>query len=170
MAQDSPTSTAEPKPPKKKLSSKMLLVVIIVILIALFAWAEKNRRDAARELAVTNQQLEELRQSSSNENEETANQVRANIAALINIPTDPQPTVALINDIERLRESNEFFNKAENGDYLILTGNRAILYNLDRNIILDVAPFRITQTSPSPGTSPGELPEGTPEVLPTPAS
>lgn len=158
MTEDTSPKATKPSPakkvdvPKKKMSMTKILVVLVVLLIVLFVWAEKSRRDTAKQLEVTNEQLNELQQSTEGSAaEEEANKVRENIAALIDLPAQPQPTVAKINDIDRLREANEFFASAQNGDYLVLTGNRAILYNLERNIILDVAPFKIQQASPSPG-------------------
>jgi hypothetical protein len=138
------------------MGGKMLFIIVLIIAIAGFVWAERERRSAARELVQTSAQLEELKKSTENSSQETANRVRENVSKLMNIPTDPAPTVATISDIEKLKTSNAFFNPAENGDYLILTGNRAILYDLERNIILDVAPFQVTPStaSPSPTTRP----------------
>lgn len=156
-------TTAPPKPgitsPPKESRRAGTIVKIIFILLAIiaagaFVWAENARRGAVRQLEQTMAQFEELKNKTTQDSsQETANQVRANVAKLINIPLDPPPTVASISDIDKLKESNEFFAVAQNGDYLILTGNRAILYNLEKNIILDVAPFRVNSPSPSPATS-----------------
>ena len=70
-----------------------------------------------------------------------------NVAKLIHIPADPVPTVATISDVDKLRESNDFFTAASNGNFLVLTQSRAILYDLDKNIILDVAPFQANVSS-----------------------
>ncbi len=128
----------------------ILLIVAVVVAIGLFVWAENNRRNTARQLADTARQLEEVQQSSQQSGEQEADEVLERVKDLINISLDPRPTVAKINDIDRLKEANEFFGVAENGDYLILTGNRAILYDPDQNIVLDVAPFRINRETPSP--------------------
>lgn len=68
--------------------------------------------------------------------------------------------VATIVDIESLRAGNEFYAQADNGDHLVITRNRAILYDPDRNIIVDVVPVSIDQeeqnkqSSPSPSPTP----------------
>lgn len=138
------------KKKKKKSKTNLILVVIIIMAVALFIWAEQNRRDTAQKLEETSRQLREIQESSANNGEEVANEVLEKVSVLIDIPMDPRPTVATINDIDRLKEANKFFEVAKNGDYLILTGSRAVLYDPDRNIVLDVAPFMITKESPTP--------------------
>jgi hypothetical protein len=134
---------------------KIIFILLAIVAVGAFVWAENARRGAVRQLEQTMTEFEELKNKTTQDSsQETANQVRANVAKLINIPLDPPPTVAAISDIDKLKESNEFFAVAQNGDYLILTGNRAILYNLEKNIILDVAPFRVNSPSPSPADTP----------------
>lgn len=145
----------------------MLVVLAILVLLGLFVWAEKNRRQAAHELEATQKQLEELKKSTSGSGDAVAKEVLDKVSHLINIPIDPRPTVAKINDIEKLREANSFFNAAKNGDYLILTGSRAILYNPDKNIVIDVAPFKVNSESPTPSGSPTK---GKPTATPTPSA
>ena len=134
----------------KGVATNFVLVVIIIMTIGLFVWAEQNRRDTARRLEETSAQLKEMQDASQASGEDVANEVLEKVVLLIDIPMDPKPTVATINDIDRLKEANPFFEAAKNGDYLILTGNRAVLYDSERNIVLDVAPFVINGESPSP--------------------
>lgn len=61
----------------------------------------------------------------------------------ITLPTDVQPTVALIQDIDALKLRNSFYSVAKNGDYLIVTPSRAILYNAERDVILDIVPVQL---------------------------
>lgn len=124
--------------------------MIIVFAIGLFTWSEQSRRSAIQQLEDTIIQLEEIKATSQRSGEDVANEILEKVSELINIPLDPKPTVAKITDINRLKEANEFFGAAENDDYLILTGDRAILYDPDQNIVLDMAAFRINQESPSP--------------------
>lgn len=140
----------------------VIFAVIVIMLLVLFVWGEQKRRGTARQLEETNKQLEELKSSTGESSEAAANAVLEKVKALIDIPLDPRPTVATINDVEKLREANPFFNVAENGDYLILTGSRAIVYDPDRNIVLDVAPFQIRKEtgSPSPTAKPKASPTG----------
>lgn len=122
-----------------------LLFIGIIAAIGLFAWAETQRRDATRRLKETEQELEKIRQSTERRGTEVAQQVLESVRKLIDIPTDPEPTVATIVDVDALREASPFYNKAENGDHLIITETRAILYDPDRGIILDVVPVKINK-------------------------
>ena len=57
------------------------------------------------------------------------------------LPTDEEPTVATIIDVEALREENpEFYKDAQNDDQLIIFTKKAILYRDGEDIIINVAP------------------------------
>ncbi len=178
-----PGKTAQAKKPKRKRGIfNKLLILGVVIAIALFAWAEQQRRTTERRLLETEQQLEEIRSSTTQNGQEVANRVLEKVRTHINIPEDPEPTVATIVDIERLRESSPFYEKAENGDHLIITTERAILYDPNNDVVLDVVPVQINQATPSPEVegdentpplNPGESPSPesslAPEVTESPA-
>ncbi|MBT4119868.1 MAG: hypothetical protein HOE29_03035, partial [Candidatus Peribacter sp.] len=61
----------------------------------------------------------------------------------MDIPEDIEPTVATIVDVEILKEKNPFYAKAENGDHLIVTPTRAILYSSKTKKIIDVVPVQL---------------------------
>lgn len=130
----------------------LLLLVAIIGLGYMFYRAEGARRTAENELQQTASQLEELRNSTQNSGAQVAEEVLSKLRNHMEVPTDPAPTVATITNIEQLRESNEFYQVAENGDHLVITEKRAILYDADRDIILDVVPVRINQATPAPST------------------
>ena len=171
MADDTSASINQPK--RRRFKLNFLLIGGILLAAALFVWAERERRDVKEQLTQTEQHLEEVRQSTDRGGQELAQEVLGKVQTHIDIVTDPQPTVATIVDINRLREVNEFYQKADNGDHLIITQNRAILYDPDRNVILDVVPVRINDASPSPdgspNTSPGTSPRPSPQST-TPTS
>jgi len=74
------------------------------------------------------------------------------VAALINVPTDEQPSVATVSDKEQLVDQ-PFFKDAENGDVLVIytDAKKAILYRESANRIIEVAPIAIDATA---GTEP----------------
>jgi len=146
-----------------------LLFIGIIAAVGMFAWAEMQRRDAIGRLKETEQELEKIRQSTERRGTEVAQQVLESVRKLIDIPTDPEPTVATIVDVDALREASPFYNKAENGDHLIITETRAILYDPDRGIILDVVPVKINkeqQQQIPEGGSPAASPVGQPTEQP----
>lgn len=148
----------------------VILIIGIIAAVALFAWAEQKRRSVAKELEQTSQQLEEIRKSTRRSGEEVAKEVLAKVRAHIDVPADPEPTVATIIDVNKLRETSEFYLKADNGDHLIITANRAILYDPDRDLVIDVVPVRLDPSAtPIPAAS---TPQGqnTAPASPAPSS
>ena len=86
------------------------------------------------------------------QNREKAKEIVERVRRFIMIPADLEPTVALIVDVNALRARNAFYNKAQNGDYLIITSERAILFSPTKNIILDVVPVQIQPAAQQPQT------------------
>jgi type II secretory pathway pseudopilin PulG len=148
------SSVAPPKPRRKSSLPTLILIIGILATTGLFVWAEMQRRAVKDQLEATSQELAEIRRSTEQSGEEAARQVLEQLRRHIDIPTDPAPTVATIIDVDRLRETNEFYNQAQNGHHLIITDKRAILYDSERDILIDVVPVQINPASPEP--SPGE--------------
>ncbi|MDA1169309.1 MAG: hypothetical protein O3A36_03150 [bacterium] len=166
-------SVTEPKKKSRKHGRSrffnIVLLIAIIVVAGLFVRAEKQRRSIEENLEKTSQELEELKKSTENSGQEAANKVLQKVRALIDIPGEPAPTVATITDVETLRKSNDFYNKANNGDTLIITANRAILYNAEKNIIIDVVPVEINadakaSASPSPKVSPSPVSTTSPSL------
>lgn len=166
MQQEPSTTPTKPKGkdsniPKKKKRRRggflnLLLFIGIIGAVALFFWAEQQRRDALGRLKETEQQLNEIKKSTEQSGELIADETLKKVRNHIEIPEEQQPTVATIVDVERLRETSEFYNKAENGDNLVLTENRAILYDPDRDIIIDVVPVVLDQQQDQQQNQEGE--------------
>lgn len=157
------TSTTPTRPKKATTSTgrrkrrrggfNLLLFIGIIGAVALFFWAEQQRRDALSQLKETQAQLEEIRESTERSGQQVADEVLSKLREHIDIPSDPQPTVATIIDVDRLRETSDFYKTAKNGDNLILTENRAILFDSERNIIIDVVPIVLNpEDTPEEGT------------------
>lgn len=146
----------------------ILLLIIILIAVGLFVWAEKQRRDVAGKLEQTTAELEQIRKSTQEGGKEVAKQVLEKIRHHMIVADTPEPTVATIVDIEKLKEASEFYSVAENGDNLIITEKRAILYDPDKDIILDVVPVRINKTSPTPTSANATRTTPSPTATPAP--
>jgi hypothetical protein len=121
---------------------KFLLPLLVIALAVLVVVLDSQRRQAQTELKNLTVRLEQL-QGNNQENQERAKQIVAKVRALIEIPDDVEPTVATIVDVEKLRAQNPFYAAAENGDYLVVTPTRAILFDADRGVIIDVVPVQI---------------------------
>lgn len=84
-------------------------------------------------------------QGDNEANQEKAKEIVEQVRALMQIDESVAPTVAAILDVEKLRKQNAFYAKAENGDYLVITKTRAILFDPETKTIIDVAPVQIQQ-------------------------
>lgn len=165
---DNPSSTISAPGRRKARGMGVLIVIVILIALGMFIWAEKQRREVAGKLEQTTAELEEIRKSTQRGGEEVAKEVLSKVRSHMVVAEEPQPTVATIVDIDRLKSASEFYAVAENGDHLIITEKRAILYDPDRDIILDVVPVRINKQSPSPSSSPNTRTSPSPTATATP--
>lgn len=125
---------------------KFLLPLLVIALVALVVVLDTQRRQAEGELKNLTVRLEQL-QGNNEENQQRAQQIVERVRGLIDIADDVTPTVATIVDVEKLRAQNPFYDNAKNGDYLIVTPTRAILFDADRGVIIDVVPVQIQQNA-----------------------
>ena len=122
----------------KNSAAKLLVGLLLIILVGLvfFLGYRRGMQEA------TMQQNGTL---ASEEAKKVVEKVRRHIL----IPAGVAPTVARIVDVEKLRKQNPIYNKAKNGDRLIITTDQAILYDPDRDIILAVVPVVVQPTPPA---------------------
>jgi uncharacterized protein YneF (UPF0154 family) len=82
--------------------------------------------------------------------QEEVKKITGQVGRLMLLPTNETPTIATITDITKLN-GQVFFKNAHNGDkVLIYSNNReAILYNPQKNIIVNVAPVNFEGTQPA---------------------
>jgi len=154
----------------------VLLVISIIIIGILLYRAEKQRNEVASQLAKTSTELQELEKTrdaaaaatTQRNDQDLAREVLAKLRNHILIPDFPKPTVATIVDVETLKKANSFYEPAANGDHLIITEQRAILYDSDRDLILDVVPVQgsgaASTTQPTEAT--GQASPVTPSITP----
>ncbi|TSC78806.1 MAG: Uncharacterized protein G01um101425_965 [Candidatus Peregrinibacteria bacterium Gr01-1014_25] len=124
--------------------AKAIVIAAMILLLISLVVINGKRRAAEQELNRLSVQLQQL-QGNPQQNQEQANKILAKVKKHIVLDDKVQPTVAAIIDVKKLREQNPFYNKAENGDFLIVTQTRAVLYDPDKDMILDVAPVQLQQ-------------------------
>lgn len=151
-----------------KSTRKALVAIAIIALVALVLVLDMQRREAEKQLKSLSVRLEQLQTGNTQQNREAAQRIVNEVRKLIAIPEDVEPTVATIIDVETLRQRNPFYNKAENGNHLIVTAERAILYDSEKKIIIDVVPVQVQQTQPAPTGDVAAGGEGTGEAPPVP--
>lgn len=65
------------------------------------------------------------------------------------LPTDEEPTVASITDADALKTEQAFYKDAKNGDKVIIfmQAKKAIIYNEENDILVNVGPIFMNETS-----------------------
>lgn len=96
-------------------------------------------------------QVADLKKNPQAEAQAEVKNVVEQVAKLIVLPTDEDPTLATVVDPDKLRDQ-PFFANAQKGDRVLIytKARKAILYNPTSHKIVDVAPINI---GPSPPTA-----------------
>lgn len=112
----------------KRLSPTIILSIIVVILIVVvgvlfWKYQQAKTTDTAKA---------------------TSARIIQKVSKLYMVPEDEEPTVAQIQDKEKL-DNQEFFKKSENGDYLLIyqKAKVAIVYREKTNKLVNVGPVSI---------------------------
>lgn len=124
---------------------KRLLPLLLVVLVVLVVVLDQQRRAAQAEVQQLSLKLGQ--QGDSAQNQQQANEIIAKVKQHMDLDTSVQPTVAAIVDVDKLRKQNSFYNQAKNGDFLIVTPTRAILYDEQADKVIDVVPVQIKQNT-----------------------
>ncbi len=121
---------------KRKLPGKKIIIWAVSVLVVLglagaagyFFWQYNNLKNNPNLAA-----------------QETTQRLVSKVSQLYAVPGDEQPTVAQVQDKEKLKDQS-FFSKAENGDYiLIYTNNKlALLYREKEDKLINVGPVSIS--------------------------
>src|SRR3989344_2784996 len=88
---------------------KLILGVLVVVLLAFVLVLNGRRREAEQRLKQVSVRLEQVQAQNAAQNKELAKQVLTKVRKHFILPVDPEPTVATIVDVEKLRERNVFY-------------------------------------------------------------
>ncbi len=140
---------------KVRVPSKRVLALLVVLVLVgsagyFYVQYDKQKKEVAR--------LSNPQEAARVE----ADKLKAEVASLIEIPEDENPTIATVVDASKLK-SQAFFANAENGDRVLMfpKAKKAILYRPSTKKIIEVAPINIgnneatttpTTTTPAPTT------------------
>lgn len=132
--------------------NKKVLSTVLIVALALLAFVNYRKRiELATELTKLSVQMEQLQGGNNPQSVAEAKAIVDKVKRHIVIQGDVEPTVATIVDVETLKQRNDFYKSAKNGDNLIVTPTRAILYSPEQDIILDVVPVQLTPNTPPEG-------------------
>ncbi len=123
-----------------------IIFLVFAALIGACAWLFVNYNNAQKQVDYLSSLTPE------DINEKATDELLEKIGKLILLPEDKQATISTIQDIEKLVEGEPFFEKAQNGDKVIIYNDRAIIYSPARNILVNVGPV-YTQENNSQGAN-----------------
>lgn len=107
------------------------ILIVLLLLISSLAFYFYNK--ASR-----------LNDSPDIKSKKEATDLISKVNKLILLPDDEFPTIATINDLDKLKDQ-PFFSKAKIGDKVIMypKAKKAYLYNPDSNILVEVASVNV---------------------------
>jgi len=83
---------------------------------------------------------------------ETSKVVISEVGKIYELPTSEEPTVAKVQDKEKLK-NQQFFNSSQNGDYILIYPNSklALIYRQETKKLVNVGPIALgaDQTEPN---------------------
>ncbi len=121
------------------LKTKKINILFVVVFLAVlfgFVWTLIQYID----LKKSTEQLDLLSMDVQKEiMEQELDELKILIGAHIILP-DEDPVLATIEDIDALIAENPFFEGAKNGNKVLIYSTMAIIYDLDRDILVNVGP------------------------------
>ena len=125
------SKVSRPKVPKFSVRSAIVAVLLIASIGAAgFFWndARQAKQQSPEGVAQKNQQ--------------ETDQVVSSLSKIIVPEGEDKPTVARVENPDTLKKANQdFYKNVQVGDYLVLYPQRAIIYRLGENKIVNIAPI-----------------------------
>lgn len=130
------TTNSKPKKSKKNVKLGVILLFILAV-IGVGAFMTYNY---IQDQNAKIDRLSDPQQAAKDE----AQKVKDLVAALADIPADEVPTIATVNDANKLK-GQAFFKNAQNGDKVLIftKEKKAYLYRPSTNKLIEVAPINI---------------------------
>ena len=142
-----------------KTSYKLLFGFVLIVLIAgggYYAW----RTNAA------NSGLANLSEATKPTNAQV-NELVSRISQFLVVPANEEPSVVVLKDVDQLKAQQSFYDDAKNGDVLVVYSDRAIIYDVKADKLVNVGPIVRNDVPPLGSTASGSA-EVTPSASPTP--
>jgi len=99
-------------------------------------------------------QYQEVKKNPAKLTQQEIQDLEKRVGKLIELPTDEDPQLATVTDVETVKQDQEFFKNALNGDKVLIyaKAKKAILYRPSTNKIIEVGPVTFSDTT-NAGTS-----------------
>jgi len=141
---DPPQPPSLPPPaPNGSSASRVAVLSALVVVVAGGTYWLSGQMGQSEQIGQAGEDYLPQDDTASKQNEEKAAEIIAKVREHILIADGTTPTVATIIDVEKLQAQNEFYLLAKNGNFLVITAKRAILYDEERDLVLDIASVRL---------------------------
>lgn len=138
MLKEKPISSGKKligKKQKSKILGKVIFGLLFIIVTAAFAWSFISYQEAKNKIAYLSSM-----QGKAELSEQEVAELLAKVGGHIILPEEEEPMIATIQDVESLKVEQPFFEKAQNGDQLIIYSDKAIVYSEERDVLVNVGP------------------------------
>jgi len=139
MTSTSSFSTSKPSKEKKRKSGGMATVIFAILFLLAsggFGYMYINYQKAQKQ--IVNLSKPEVQDRLA---QEEINQLLEKVGKHIILPEgEGEPMVASITDAEKLVEEQPFYKGVQNGDKIIIYKTKALIYNPERDILVNVGP------------------------------
>ncbi len=127
-----------------------LLYVVIALILVIFGGLSFVGYTKYNNLKKENKRLSNPEESAKQETQK----LKDSVAALVDLPTGEEPTIATVTDLNKLK-NQPFFAKAQNGDKVLIyaKAKKAILYRPSTNKVIEFS--TITSDTKSPDKQDG---------------
>ncbi len=151
-----PSGTHQPDPlPTAAKAGKVWMTVAIIGVLGAGALGVQNFAlnqqvsKAKKDLAAANKTLAQYKADPNFEAKQEVASLVEKVGQLITLPSDEQPTIATVTDLDALKDQPFFTNAAVGDKVLIYTNaSKAILYRPSENKIIEKAPLQVDSGKP----------------------
>lgn len=132
-------------------TTQTLISGLLIVSLAAFGWSFWSYQNVKKDLAI----LKDPQLASELSQKETSELI-GKLSKLMVVPADRDPVVAVINDVEMLAATQDFYVPAHNGDKLIMfqDSRKAVIYDEDDNRIVNVGPIYFDNGDGATSTDP----------------
>lgn len=126
-------SISEPSKKNKKLTIKTIVIGLLIVALtglSIYFWTDARQARQSSPEGVAQKNVAET------------TEVIDSLGKILLLSADQEPTVARVENPDTLKQSNpDFYKDIQQGDYLVLYPQRAIVYRKDINQIINIAPI-----------------------------
>ena len=125
-----------------KIGLVVALVLVTVLVVGLFFVVIhfKSKPSGGRKGESIANSLEKQGQKGQEMTDAEIKLLIQKVGKLILLPADVDPMIATIEDVDKLKIDQPFFQNAENGDKVLIYKNKALVYSSKKNVLINVGP------------------------------